>query len=117
VSDFLLQFLNSRFTRAMFVEALGRDTASELADSATGRRKTTVLTGLRTASLTMTMILGALNSPDNSCRGNDDEQEERHSHVLQLEVTHGTNPDIKASAGQTVAARQQELQKARALAK
>ena len=37
--------------------------------------------------------------------------------ALQLELTHGTNPDIKAWAGQTVAARQQELQKAEALAK
>jgi putative membrane protein len=37
--------------------------------------------------------------------------------TLQLEVTHGTNPDIKAWASQTVAARQQELQKAQLLAK
>lgn len=37
--------------------------------------------------------------------------------VLQREAARGENPDIKAWAGQTVAARQQALQKAQALAK
>ena len=37
--------------------------------------------------------------------------------TLQMEVSHGTNPDIKAWAGQELAARQQELQRTEALAK
>jgi putative membrane protein len=37
--------------------------------------------------------------------------------VLQTEVAHGTNPEIKAWAGKAVSARQQELQQAQSLEK
>jgi putative membrane protein len=43
--------------------------------------------------------------------------ERRVISALQLEASHGSNPDIKAWATKVVSARQQELQKAQSLAK